>query len=67
MVLNTPLSHKLSNYYCNADVCKDPGDYRNIRPEMFCKKGVLRNFAKYTGKHLCHGLFFNKVAGVRPV
>ena len=28
------------------------------------KKGVLRNFAKFTGKHLCQGLFFNKVAGL---
>ena len=28
-----------------------------------CKKGVLRNFAKFTGKHLCQSLFFNKVAG----
>ena len=27
--------------------------------------GVLRNFAKLTGKHLCQGLFFNKVAGLR--
>ena len=35
---------------------------RNSRPEVFCEKGVLRNFAKFTGKHLCHGLFFNKVA-----
>ena len=25
---------------------------------------VLRNFAKFTGKHLCQGLFFNKVASV---
>ena len=25
------------------------------------EKGVLRNFAKFTGKHLCH-LFFNKIA-----
>ena len=33
------------------------------RPEVFCKKGVLRNFAKFTGRHLCQGLFFNKVAG----
>ena len=33
---------------------------------MFCKKGVLRNFAKFTGKHLCQSLFFNKVAGLRP-
>ena len=28
------------------------------------KKGVLKNFAKFTGKHLCQGLFFNKVAGL---
>ena len=30
------------------------------------KKGVLRNFTKFTGKHLCQSLFFNKVAGLRP-
>ena len=33
---------------------------------MFCKKGVLGNFAKFTGTHLCQSLFFNKVAGFRP-
>ena len=27
------------------------------------KKGVIRNFAKIKGKHLCQSLFFNKVAG----
>ena len=27
------------------------------------KKGVLKNFAKLTGKHLCQSLFFNKVKG----
>ena len=26
------------------------------------RKGVLRNFAKFSGKHLCQSLFFNKVA-----
>ena len=30
------------------------------------KKGVLRNFAKFTGKHLFQGLFFNKVVGLSP-
>ena len=25
---------------------------------MFCERGVLRNFAKVTGKHLCQSLFF---------
>ena len=33
---------------------------------MFCKKGVLRNLAKFTGKHLCQSLFFNKVGDFRP-
>ena len=28
------------------------------------KKGVRRNFTKFTGKHLCQRLFFNKVAGL---
>ena len=37
--------------------------YRSSCPEVFSKKGVLRNFAKFAGKHLCQGLFFNKVAG----
>ena len=39
--------------------------YRSSCPEVFCKKGVLRNFAKFTGKDLCLSLFFNKVAGLR--
>ena len=25
---------------------------------MFCEKGVLRDFAKFTGKHMCLILFF---------
>ena len=29
------------------------------------KKGVLRNFSKFTGKQLRHGLFLNKLAGLR--
>ena len=33
---------------------------------MFYKKIVLRNFAKFTGKHMCRSLFFNKVTGLRP-
>ena len=33
--------------------------------EVFFKKGVLKNFANFTGKHLCWSLFFNKVAGLR--
>ena len=42
------------------------GRYRSSRPEVFSKKGVLRYFTKFTGKHLCQSVFFNKVAGLRP-
>ena len=42
------------------------GEDRSSRPEVFYEKGVLRNFARFTGNHLCQSLFFNKVAGLRP-
>ena len=31
---------------------------------MFCRKGILRNILKFTGKHLHRSLFLNKVAGL---
>ena len=37
---------------------------RRRRPEVFCKKGVLTNFVKFTGKDLLQSLCFNKVAGL---
>ena len=41
---------------------KQNSNDRSSRPKVFCKKGVLWNFAKFTGKDLCQSLFFNKVA-----
>ena len=35
-------------------------------PEVFCKKGALKIFAKLTGKHLYRSHFFNKVEGFQP-
>ena len=35
--------------------------YRSSCPEVFCKKEPPRNFAKFTGKHLCQSLLFNKL------
>ena len=37
---------------------------RGSRLEVFCKKAVLRNAAKFTGKRQRQSLFFNKVAGL---
>ena len=39
--------------------------FRSSHQTCSMKKGILRNFAKFTGKHLCQSLFFNKVAGLR--
>ena len=39
----------------------------SLCPEMFCEKDVLKNFAKFTGKHLRKCFFFDKVADLRPV
>ena len=34
--------------------------YRSNHQRCSMKKDVLRNFAKFTGKHLCQSLFFKK-------
>ena len=36
---------------------------RSSHRRCSARKGILRNFAKLTGKHLCQSLFFNKVTG----
>ena len=36
---------------------------RSSHQRCSVRNGVLKNFAKFTGKYLCQGLFFNKVAG----
>ena len=41
---------------------KTLGD-RSNRRRCFVKKDVLRIFAKFTGKHLCQSLLFNKKPG----
>ena len=61
---NNKCVERLSQTYSNASY-----DYtydRSSGPELFCKENVLRNFAKFIGKHLCQSLFFNRVAGLRP-
>ena len=44
---------------------KDLIDDRSSRRKCSVRKVVLRNFTKFTGKHLRQSLFFNKVAGHR--
>ena len=63
---NAQKNHKSSfalNFQANANVRNELIDpFRSSRPEVFRKKDVLRNFTKFTGKHLCQVLFSNKAA-----
>ena len=40
--------------------------HRSSHRRCSVRKCVLRNFCKFTGNHLCHSPFLNKVAGLRP-
>ena len=51
----------LLKYHIDWHHRKDP---RNSHRRYSTRKGVLRNFRKFTD--LCQSLFFNKVTGVRP-
>ena len=69
--IKRPLKLKIKNSYCLKDLehhckscCKKALSFFNHRM-CSVKKGVLRNFAKFTGKHLCQSLFFYKVACLR--
>ena len=46
----------------NSDFLSLLSNFRSSRPEVFCQKGVLRNFTKFTGKHMCQVLR----PGLRP-
>ena len=61
------LSHPLTlddQYFFK--LCKDHLiNVRSSRPDVLLKTGILKNFAKFTGKHLCQSLLFKNVAGLR--
>ena len=53
---------KYTNFHTNYNPYLNKCNVLNL-PKVFCKKGVLKNFKKFTGKHLRQNLSFNKVAG----
>ena len=56
----------LADFSVNASQSEIDHSSRSSHQICSLKNGVLRNFAKFTGKHLCQSLFFNKVADLRP-
>ena len=48
----------MTELFCeNSKRLKTITIFRISRPEVFCEKGVLRNFTKFTEKQLCQSLF----------
>ena len=55
------------SYFCESTTLNHRKESKSLHiwinrsscPEVFCKKGVLKTFAKFTGKHLCQSLLFN--------
>ena len=48
--------------YCNSKgyFSSSEAYWQKQPPAVFYKKGVLTNFSKFTGKHLCQSLFFKR-------
>ena len=42
-----------------AEIVERFSAVRSSRSEVFCKKSVLKNLAKFTGKHLCQCLYLS--------
>ena len=55
--------HSKQGFYIINPINSDRGSHR----ECSLKIDVLKNFVKFTGKHLCQSLYVNKVAGLRPL
>ena len=51
----------------NKQLPRQEWRHRSCCSEVFCRKGALKDFAKFTGKHLYQSLLFNKVAGLKAL
>ena len=63
LIILPTITFTVFNYRFNRSILQN---IQKRSSKEFCKKGILRNFAKFTGKYLCQSLFFNKGAGLRP-
>ena len=53
-------------YHFSRWIYSELHELRSSHQRCFQRTGVLRNFLKFTRKHLCQSLFFNKVVDVLP-
>ena len=58
--------YSITKNFCALNCITKCMNFRSSHLRCSVRKGVLRNFAKFIGKHLCQSLFFNKVAALTP-
>ena len=54
----------ISLILCGTAILKNIHFQKQFSPKVFCKKGVRKIFAKFTGKRQCQNLFLNKAAAL---
>ena len=60
----SPLWILLYKYFSSWEILRNYSTiFRSSHWRCSIKKAILKHFVIFTGKHLCRGLFFNKVAG----
>ena len=60
----SPLWIPLYKYFSSWEIHRNYSTiFRSSHRRCSIKKAILKHFVIFTGKHLCRGLFFNKVAG----
>ena len=60
----SPLWILLYKYFSSWEILRNYSTiFRSSHRRCSIKKAILKHFVIFTGKHLCRGLFFNKVAG----
>ena len=60
------MGDSIINYTVWQSGCLQMSNFKSSNQRCSIKKGALKNFAKFTRKHLCQSLFFDKVVGLRP-
>ena len=64
----SPLWILLYRYFSNWEILRNYSTiFRSSHWRCSLKKAILKDFVIFTGKHLCRGLFFNKVADHQSV
>ena len=61
-----PILNRVKSFMCRQLIGFLSKTSRSCLRRYSVRKGVLRNFAKFTEKHLWQSLFLNKIGGLRP-